>query len=335
MSFNGCCLQTMNCEFYKSDIAMSNFNRRIDLSRLTVESLDRNQWFRELLARWLPAGQPPIKNKRGQVTSLRLAIRSDNQMTYYAGGQQIAKVKCSPALFRAIANLAFLQDQKPPKSIDVVVPPCPAGEEGPELDRRIQRSIGKQGRVVADSLVYGEKVFVEDLIGANEDVFDIEVGLGGGSSAPRLDMLSLEPSDLGWRIAVWEAKLARNGGGKSRSTPDTVVQHANYFGWFGRPDNIHAFIKGARNSCHALCHIHDLAGELGLDLPPLGAGIRAVGTQPDVPLSLDQVVRYVVDTRTDTSGAYTERDHAGNLRKLTKAHVQTVGPNDSLVLDRL
>lgn len=314
---------------------MSNFNRRIDLSRLTVASVNRHPWFRELLARWLPAGQPPIKNKRGQVTSLRLAIRGKYQMTYYAGGQQIAKVKCSPALFHAIANLAFLQDQKPPKSIDVVVPPCPAGEEGPELDRRIQRSIGKQGRVVADSLVYGEKVFVEDLIGANEDVFDIEIGLGGGSSAPRLDMLSLEPTDLGWRVAVWEAKLARNGDGKSRGTPDTVKQHVNYANWFERPDNVSAFIQGARNSCHALCHIHDLAGELGLDLPPLGAGIRAVGNQPDMPLSLDPVVRYVVDTRTDKSGAYTENNHAGNLRDWTKAHVQTVGPNCSLVLDRL
>lgn len=314
---------------------MSRFNRRVDLAQLTPELAGRHGWFRALLARWRPAGKAPLRNESGQVVSLRLAIRGNNVMTFYAGGQQIAKVRCSPDRFRAKANAAFLQDERPARSVDIDVPSCPPGEEESELDKRIQRSLGKQGKQARDGFVFGEKVFVEELIGANENVFDIEIGLPGSSGAPRLDLLNLEPSGAGWRIAVWEAKLAANGGAKSRSaSPLTVEQHGKYTRWFESPSNRSAFVAGARNSCRALCAVHDLALELGLDLPPLGKGIREVGAKADMPLDLDPITRYVIDLRADRSGAFTQNGHAGSLRNATQAHVQTVGKGGALLLDQ-
>lgn len=314
---------------------MSRFQRRVELSRLTPKLVEGHPWFEELLKRWRPAGQDPLKNEKGQILSLRLAIRSQDIMTFYCGGQQIAKVKCSKKLFHASADLTYLQDDKPLKAGTVDVPPCQSGEEGVELDRRIHRSLYKQGREKNGALVLGEKVFVEELIGANADVFDVEIGLPGCATAPRMDLLALEPHGGGWRIVLWEAKLAANPGSRSLTNPETLTQYEAYTTWLGSEQNRAAFVQGARDACRSLVHVHDLASEVGITLHPLGDGIRAISSGDDVALTVDPVVRYVIDTRGRSGKSFMENEHDKKLRKAINGHVQTIGLDNSFVLDQL
>ncbi|SNR68019.1 hypothetical protein EYF88_15745 [Paracoccus sediminis] len=314
---------------------MSRFQRRVELSRLTPKLVEEHPWFEELLKRWRPAGQAPLKNERGQILSLRLAIRSQDIMTFYCGGQQIAKVKCSKKQFHASADLTYLQDDKPLKAETVDVPPCQPGEEGVELDRRIQRSLYKQGRDKDGALVLGEKVFVEELIGANADVFDVEIGLPGGATAPRMDLLALEPHGRGWRIVLWEAKLAANSGSRSLTNPKTLKQYEAYTTWLRSEQNRADFLQGARDACRSLVHAHDLASESGITLHPLGEGIRAIGSRENIVLTVDPVVRYVVDTRGRSGKSFVENRHDKKLRDETKGHVQLIGVDGSFVLDQL
>lgn len=315
---------------------MSRFERRIELPRLTPKLVEEHPWFVELLKRWRPAGQAPLKNEKGQILSLRLFIRPKNIMTFYCGGQQIAKVQCSRELFRESADLTYLQDDKPLKPGTVVVPLCQPGEEGVELDRRIQRSLYKQGRERKDgTLVLGEKVFVDELIGANADVFDVEIGLPGGGTAPRMDLLALEPHGGGWRIVPWEAKLSENQGSKSKTEQETLNQFRAYSEWFKSQQNRDDFLQGARDACRTLVHVHDLASELGISVSPLGAGIRALGAGENVALTVDPVVRYVIDTRGRSGKSFMGEEHDKKLGSATKGHVQIVGVDDTLVLDQL
>lgn len=314
---------------------MSRFQRRIELSRLTQDAVKDHPWFKELLKRWRPAGQAPLKNEKGQILSLRLAIRSQDIMTFYCGGQQIAKVKCSKKLFHASADLTYLQDEKPLKLGTVNVPPCNPGEEGAELDRRIQRSLYKQGREKDGTLLLGEKVFVEELIGANADVFDVEIGLPGGVTAPRMDLLALEPHGSGWRIVPWEAKLSTNQGSKSETEQETLKQFRAYSEWLTSEQNREDFLQGARNACCAIVRVHDLASELGISLSPLGAGIRAIGSGENIELTLDRSVRYVIDTRARSGKSFMKNEHDKKLREAIKGHVQIVGVDGTFVLDQL
>lgn len=314
---------------------MSRFQRRVELSRLTQNLIEEHPWFKELLKRWRPAGQAPLKNEKGQILSLRLAIRSQDIMTFYCGGQQIAKVKCSKALFRESADLTYLRDDKPLKPGTVIVPLSQPGQEGIDLDRRIQRSLYKQGRDKNGTLVLGEKVFVEELIGANADVFDVEIGLPGGATAPRMDLLALEPHGGGWRIVLWEAKLAANQGSRSLKKPETLKQYEAYSTWLRSEQNRADFVQGARDACRSLVHLHDLASEVGIALGPLGEGIRALGSGDDVAVTVDPVVRYVIDIRGRSGKSFIENRHDQNLREAIKGHVQTIGVDGPFVLDQL
>lgn len=314
---------------------MSRFSRRIELSRLTPDLVQRNPWFRELLSRWRPAGEPPLKDERGRVHSLRLFIRPENIMTFYCGGQQIAKVKCSNATFHASSDLTYLQDERPGKSATRVVPACPPGEEGVDLDNRIRRSLYKQGRDHKDgSLVLGEKVFVEGLIGANANVFDVEIALPGGASAPRMDLLVLEPDGAGWRIVPWEAKLAANRGSRSTAEQETIGQFRAYSDWLGLQQNVDDFVEGARNACRALVRLHDLASEVGIDPRPLGDGIRAIGSDDGALLTVDPAVRYVIDTRARSGKSFIEREHDKKLTEAIRGHVQIITADSTFTLDQ-
>ena len=124
--------------------------------------------------------------------------------------------------------------EKPAGDPNIRVPVVAAELTRAMLSERIHCSFEKKGN---------GKVFVDELAGANSNVFDLELALSYSSPqrprpvALRMDLAALEPEGDGWRIAMWEAKRARDGRVKARGVPLTVEQHRNYAEWLHQGTN--------------------------------------------------------------------------------------------------
>lgn len=307
---------------------MTNFARRIDPSRLTEETVDAHPWFRELLRLWRPAGVPSDNETEGKAASLRLGVR-DNYLSFYGAGQSIAKVSYTKSQFRQEVHHKYLKAPKQGQSKYVYVAP-PEERAGADLAERVAEAHKWHGR---------EKTFVDEVVGANADVFDLEVALShrgeGRAVALRLDVAALEPHEGGWRIALWEAKLADDGRVRSIKEPTTMIQHRAYADWLKNDDNAAALIRATRETCRLLLRLRDLAIYAGnTDIAHLGAGIIDVGKDPDAKLTLDRNVRYLINARDDKRGTFIGNGHGKKLRELA-GHVQVIGKDDPLILDAL
>jgi len=88
------------------EATMTVFSRKFPIECLSDAVLKENEWFRQLLRLWHPAGDAnngPAGNaegalvrdagNRGKIEHLRVAFRS-GYMNFYCGGQSIAKVQC-------------------------------------------------------------------------------------------------------------------------------------------------------------------------------------------------------------------------------------------------
>lgn len=312
---------------------MSKFARRLHDSRLTEETVDFNAWFRELLRLWRPSGTASDKDAEGRISSLRLAVR-DGYLSFYGAGQQIAKVKCTERSFHEEVHRKYLgPETDQTRGGDYLRPVPPAADAaGAVLANRVATAAAWHGR---------EKLFVDEVIAANPDVFDLEVALSLSRSdatrpvAVRLDLATLEPHQDGWRIVLWEAKMADDGRAKSLAEPTTMGQHRGYSEWLRDEANAAALIAGTREACRLLARLRELAIHAEqADMPPLGKGIVAAGGGSGTPLTLDRDVRYVIDARGDTRGTFIGNGHDAKLRELA-GHVQVIGQGDPLTLDTL
>ncbi|WP_139291487.1 hypothetical protein [Paracoccus sp. SM22M-07] len=310
---------------------MSKFARRLHDSRVTEETVDNNAWFRELLRLWRPAGTPSEKDGEGRVSSLRLAVR-DGYLSFYGAGQQIAKVKCTERSFHEEVHRKYLEADQT-QGRDYLRPAPPAADAaGAVLANRVAAAAPWHGR---------EKLFVDEVIAANPDIFDLEVALSlprPGAARPiavRLDLAALEPHQDGWRIVLWEAKMANDGRAKSLTEPTTMAQHRGYSEWLQDEANAAALIAGTKEACRLLVRLRELAIHAGqTNMPPLGKGIVAAGSDSGTPLTLDRSVRYVIDARGDTRATFIGNGHDAKLRGLA-GHVQVIGQGDLLTLDTL
>lgn len=310
---------------------MSKFARRLHDSRLTEAIVDANAWFRELLRLWRPAGTPSEKDAEGRVSSLRLAVR-DGYLSFYGAGQQIAKVKCTEKSFHEEVHRKYL-DADQTQGGDYLRP-APAEDDaaGAVLAKRVAAAAPWHGR---------EKLFVDEVIAANPDIFDLEVALSLSRPdavrpiAVRLDFATLEPHQEGWRIVLWEAKMANDGRAKSLTEPKTMAQHRGYSEWLQDEANAAALIAGTREACRLLVRLRELAIHAGqTDMPPLGKGIVAAGGNSGTPLTIDPNVCYLIDARDDTRGTFIGNGHDVKLRDLA-GHVQVISQGDPLTLDTL
>lgn len=307
---------------------MSKFTRRIDTSRLTSATVDEHHWFRELLLRWRPSGVPSERTAAGKFASLRLAVR-DGYLSFYCAGNQIAKVGCTYRSFYEETHHKYLDLPKQGTNSHIRVSPPTANAAKELLTKRISGSFYKQG---------GEKDFVDEVVGFNPGIFDLELALSlllPGKVRPspyRLDAASLEPHGNSWRIALWEAKLAKNGGARAKEVPGTMEQHAIYSAWFAKHGNADAFIEGCRASCSYLVQLHDLARCAGnTDIAPLHESIVEIGTNPQAQLTLDADVRYLIDVRGPKGVSFIANGHDKKLRD-NGIHVQVFGNGDKMIL---
>lgn len=325
---------------------MKSFSRRIDLSRITLESVKDYPWFVELLRRWRPSGQPSKRNADGKVTSLRLFVR-EGYLSFYAAGNLIAEVRGFRGGLYEKAHWKYLGLEGPVGSDPYIrAPLCDRAEVGSALDRRIQNSLFRQKNGKTGKETHDEKVFVEELIEENPGVFDVEIALPGAerllldngrlSGAPRLDLITLQPEGAGWRAVIWEAKLSENNGGKAKDgyEPQTKLQFDAYKRWFAVEEKRAALIAGSREICVALVHLHNLAVALGIPILPLGDAIRDVAENPQALRSIDPNVAYAVDCRGPEGQGY-KATHVARLEEMSQGHVQTFDKGSSFALKNI
>jgi hypothetical protein len=302
---------------------MSKFARSITPTLGTGNTVDTNQWpervnkhfwFRELLRLWRPAGVPSDKDDDGNATSLRLAVR-DGYLSFYCEGQLAAEVKCGPRSFYETAHKSYLgRDADGGNGYQKLEQPA---------DDEAQRKLADRLLKMADYMGR-EKVFVDEVIGSNANIFDVELALSHLKPnakkrvALRLDIASLEPDGDGWKIVLWEAKMADNKDARSLTNPKTKEQHQNYSDWLGNAENEADIIAAARANCALLIGLRELAVCAGnTDIAALGEGIVAVGSDASIPLTLDKDVRYLIDARGEGGLSFIANHHYEKLKEFS------------------
>lgn len=324
-------------------VAKDEFDRAFPLERVgggedrdqRFRSLvEANPWLADLLHHWRVAGTADEA-----LPHLRLAVRN-GYLNFYRRGQSAAKVR----LGRTGEAHALVHEK--------YLGPSPDGAQRYlRVDRNgIGRTTGAEAYVSgthragwfsgADSHKGYEKTFVDEVVAANSDVIDLEMALPAGMSevrtAPRIDLVALETEGTGWRIVLWEAKLADDGRlrRQGEAMPEVVSQLQSYTDWLGRTGTREAVVAAYRSTCELLVELHRLAVAQGATPGPLGSGIQAVAA--GAPLSLDPAVRLLVDNR-PTGEHWRESFKAnGHQAKLEQAglHVQVVLSGADMVLGR-
>lgn len=167
-----------------------------------IETLrtDPPQWWVSLLSMWRPSGMP------SEGFGLRLAVRN-GYLNLYRQGQSVALVQAGPHGLPIWQLHETYTGKKEGKGYVTVGRDVPYPTTTADFHRWICDAAGKSGR---------EKRAVDDLVGRDENVIDLEMGLPGHKpaaegnqrrSAFRIDMVAVEAeSATVSRLKFWEVK---------------------------------------------------------------------------------------------------------------------------------
>ncbi len=307
----------------------TKFDRKLNPGLLTDDVLQATPLLQHLLALWAPAG---TDSHEGQ--GLRLAIR-DTYVNFYAQGQSLAQVRFP----QRGADFTFRVHKKYCGQKNHVHDYVSAdvGTSASELEAWREAALSISSKK-------SEKVFVDELVAANESAIDLEMAFPGAvndegaKAAPRADLVLLEPCTGGHRIVFWEAKLSTNpeARAKGEALPEVSRQLEKYRVWFS-DERQSEVIAAYRNACKLLVQFHRLAKKEA----PLAKTITAVAAD-DGGLSIDPAVRLVIDDRgldkdgkpAPLSPTFLANGHEDKLRKAGTT-LQVIRPGDSLRLPTL
>lgn len=142
-----------------------------------------------------------------------------------------------------------------------------------------------------------EKVQIDEVVSANPEIIDLEMGLpasGDQKSALKVDLVALETGGQAVRVVFWEAKRASDRRLKLPSPrPEVMDQIDGYRAYFEKKaDNCHMVAEAYRTTCIAMkrfCSMADpTSGELNLD--PLILSVA----ENRCPLEIDPMPRLVI-----------------------------------------
>lgn len=276
---------------------MSTFLHKLNMDVLTIDAARNHPWFLDLLRKWQPSGFPKAPVDVAQNMPLRLGIRN-GYLNFYAQGQSIAKVAFQKRQLKGEIHHKYVDD-------------AATGQKYVNLDQSMQKAAvwGDLETWIGRSKKYHgrEKTFVDLVVAANETVIDLEMGLPaygytnpetGKKVAPRIDLVALEAVEGGWQVVFWEAKLISDGRICSNSPePEVIKQIRNYKEWFERGSAKQDVLHAYRETCLLLKQMHDYATSQGISAPPLAPAIVAIAADPTKLLTLDPIVRLIVDAR--------------------------------------
>jgi hypothetical protein len=298
---------------------MSIFNREFNVNSVKeVLNAPENAWFRDLLKYWRPAGD--LRNTRDKPQAgadhLRLAIR-DGYLNFYRAGQSVPKVTFTNGKLEASVHNKYVYGNKNGGKAYIKI--TDGGFTGCDGTRvRYTDDLVHHWILAASDYAEGEKLFVDELVGSNANAIDLEAGLPADpelwdeKSAPRMDLVSLEPCGNHWRLAFWEAKLVKNSEARCQSgLPEVVGQLEKYQRWLEKNRKI--VCEAYRRTCADLVQLHGTAKVLYPEIGELGNGIVAVAGQDASELCFDSKPRLIVDD-SSKNAAFTQKGHLQKLR---------------------
>lgn len=308
---------------------MADFKRRVSpagLIKLAAMSEADGNWWRDLLERWRPSGFEP--SDRG----LRLAIRN-GYLNFYRFGQSVARIgfarNGTPA---ALTHLKYIDRGSSQKGMARLCEgfvhkkdTSPTAYGGNTmLYNWIDAAEEKSARAKA-----GEKVLVDQTVSANHNIIDLEMTLPATAreeSAPRIDIVTLEPHEEDVRVVFWEAKTIDDNRLKTTKNgpPEVIKQVEKYQTYLSTPDRQAKVAAAYLNACKLFVDFAAMASRGIL----LGGLIQRVATG-DCTLRVDPKPRLLLyDDGLRDAGHWAP--HETLLRQ--KLHVQIIPPNGSHVL---
>ncbi len=271
----------------KKNTGPKPFARRFELKCLEGhigKNWPRNSIIGALFERWVLPGERAIDDQ----IPLRLAVR-DGYLNFYANGQSVAKLSGGREEPRIEVHWKYIEGVAPgdkhpePSSTYVRVPALMAA--GVDAASEVERWIR-----CATSYADKEKTFVEQLVAANPNILDLEMGLPGDSRfksckpkhaaryeganppkvAPRMDIVAVVNDGPDLALVFWEAKLATNGelraklsGEAEGSKPHVCYQLDDYEHWLGLADRKEQVISAYRAAAGTLGDLAKEAGKSG------------------------------------------------------------------------
>jgi hypothetical protein len=310
---------------------MTDFSREFPVNCLTDTVLKKNSWFTDLLFRWHPAGDAVNSRlgdgkavlardcvNKGKLQNLRVAFRG-GYMNFYCGGQSIAQVKFVRDELRAKIHEKYVYGSKHSGQKCVTLTSKGFSEHGP--GRLVACKSISEWISNANPKIGTEKRFVDFVVAHNSDVIDLEMGLPAYSkipeerSAPRIDMVALEPYEGSWRVALWEAKLVGDGRARCRGNevPKVVGQLKHYTDWLNDTVRASSVAKAYQKNCGLLVGLHAIARRIRPDIEELGPGILAVATSDAPPPLVDTEPRLLIIYDKDDK-SFRENGHFDKLK---------------------
>jgi hypothetical protein len=283
------------------------------------------KWFAQLLSKWRPAGQESGSD------GLRLAIRN-GYLNFYRCGQSVARV-CFGRGSRPRAEVHIKYVRKDAASGQHYVKLDCSG-----LSCRGYDDLGPYGGIamletwIAGTRNYAgpEKKFVDCVLAHNANAIDLEMGLpavANGDTAPRMDLVVLEPNGKNQRIVFWEAKVMGDGRLRKRDQgepPEVIGQLEDYQKWMTRDGHGKAVAKAYKQNCQLLVAFHRCANQINPQIGKLGDGIMAVADSEHLP-EVDPKPRLLIDDRGESKSW---APHEGKLGGTFIRYVRGETPQD-------
>jgi hypothetical protein len=309
---------------------MTDFGREFPIECLTDTVLKENSWFTDLLLRWHPAGDAVNSRtgdgkmvlaresvNKGKLQNLRVAFRG-GYMNYYCGGQSIAHVKFVRDQLRAKIHEKYVYGSKHDGQKYVTLTSKGFPEHSP--GSLVPCNSISEWILNANPKIGTEKRFVDFVVAHNSNVIDLEMGLPAYSkipeerSAPRIDLVALEPCEGWWRVALWEAKLVGDGRARCREDeiPEVVGQLKRYTNWLSDTVRASSVAEAYQTNCRLLVGLHAIARRIRPDIEELGPGILAVAAS-DAPQPLLDIEPRLLIVYDKADKSFRENGHFDKL----------------------
>ena len=234
-----------------------------------------NNWWKDLLNLWALPGHSSHDH------GLRLCVHL-HSLDFYRRGQRIAHVcfghaRSGVAPARMEIHERYVHGRKGGKVyLTMGAEGLPyEGQQG--IERCIARSVPKHG---------SEKWAVDDIVGNNPGVVDLEMGIPG--SALRVDIVSLAEGTVAPLLLLWEAKpLNSNDLRLENDGPAKIISQINkYKAFCSEEENTNALEKAYAESCKTLVKLAQWAGKTEQLSKLIVRGQHGVSLDPQVGLLL-------------------------------------------------
>ena len=331
---------------------MSTFARTFAIDKIKDQVLEQSPWFTDMLLYWRPAGDALHRDmtEAHKVVSsggmqeedpkrLRLAIR-DGYLNFYRGGQSVGEVRFGKGGgLQARIHNKYVYGEKGGGQAYIRLTSEGLFDQKTGRPREYDSLAQLRGWVAnANGYIGKEKRFVDLVVARNPDTIDLEMALPAYSldpkerTAPRMDLVALEPAGDRWRIVFWEAKLVDDSRARCRgdNDPEVVKQLAQYTDWLNHANHRELVASAYQNACRLLVGFHGIAKRINSTIEELGPGIVAAAAAEAPPPLVDDKPRLLIDNRQDNV-TFKKNGHLEKLYR-TGLHVQMVQWQDQMTL---